>query len=148
MLAYCVYRSSSLKARLLSEQFDGNESKIQKPPHHRARSRANFSAYDLVITKDEWRFLIEVSLKKLNSTAIWAFVLFYSLSLLLLVFLYRNYCRYVFVERCYNIWSLQKKPTARAIIRCLHSSSTDPWTDTKTVLLRHDFMSWISHEFV
>ena len=30
MLAYCVYRSSSLKARLLSEQFDGNESKIQK----------------------------------------------------------------------------------------------------------------------
>ena len=53
---------SSLKARLISEQFGKGR------PHHRA------TALDLLaITKDKSRFLIEVRLKKLNSTAIWDF---------------------------------------------------------------------------
>ena len=33
---------------------------------------------NVLIMKDERRFLIEVRLKKLNSTAIWAFVLVYT----------------------------------------------------------------------
>ena len=46
MLAYCVHRLSSLKARLLSEQFGGNKKNPKGQPYHRAT--ANFLVKDLV----------------------------------------------------------------------------------------------------
>ena len=75
MLAYCVYRSTSLKARLPSEQFGGKEGGVIRPT-------ANFLASDLAAECNHERrmnVLIEVNFKKLNSTAFWASVLFYSL---------------------------------------------------------------------
>ena len=56
---------------------------------------------------------------------IWKILLLFGLlfcftPLLLLVFLYRNHCRYAFVETLYNIWFLQEAHCHHDM--CLHSS--------------------------
>ena len=56
--------------------------------------------------------LIEVRLKKLNSTAIWAFVL----SPALVIVGCRNHCRYLFVDTLQYMVFTYKEPTAGAIM--------------------------------
>ena len=140
MLAYCVYCLSSLKARLLSEQSGGNKSKIQQGSLITELIQScgkHFSVAECVDHERRMKvFLIEIRLKKLNSTASWAFLLFYSLVTVSL----RSSCILIIAgmrlwKRC-NIWDLlitrnsnfskpgkiyglYKKPTARAIITCI-----------------------------
>ena len=151
MLAYCL--TVRARWRLVSSQ--RNDSRIQEGGLI-TELRQTFKHKILlqnVITK-EGRFLeIEVSLKKLNSTAIWVFVLFYSL-VIVRITIPVSWSLQVCV--CGNVviiyvWSLQEAHWWSYHNMCLHSSleayqlilGQILWP-IKTVLLLHEFMSWIT----
>ena len=132
MLAYRVYRSSSLKARLLSEQLVGMRVKFKRA--------ALLQSYGKLFSI---RFCCRMWSRKTNggswsrsASRNWILLLFGLLFCftpsLLSVLLYRNHCRYAFVGTLID--DLYKKPTVRAIITCV---CTVPWTDINWSLARY-----------
>ena len=78
MLAYCVNHLSSLKARLVSEHFGRNKSKIETGGHMtelRQTFQRKILLQNIFITKDKCRLSIKICLKSADT---WALTLFYS----------------------------------------------------------------------